>query len=313
MSIEKQQSSWFLFPIKGFIARVLLSLFYWLPFSVRRWLAVAIAKIILKTSAKQRHIIETNLAIAFPDLNQQQRDKLVKQSAEHAGLLLAEFPIAWLGGKAEIEAQIFSVSGDTAVTEAVAAKQPLIIVMPHLGNWELLVQWIQINFPLIGLYKPSKLPQVDQLIYNARSQFGCQPFPATTRGVLGLMRQLKQGGVMAILPDQVPQENAGTFTPFFNKPAYTMTLLHKISQKTSAQLLFAACLRDQAKQGFSIQFQAPNFETRQASVEEFNQGLNQQIESMIRQNSEQYVWDYKRYKRQPDGSDIYAMNKKPNE
>ena len=308
MSIEKQQSSWFLFPIKGLLARAILSIFYWLPFAIRRSLSVAIAKIILKFSAKQRHIIQTNLAIAFPDLQQKQRDQLVEKSAQHAGLLLAEFPTAWLGSKKQIQTAFESVVGDSLLSSAVAANQPIIVVMPHLGNWEFLVQWIQLNYPMFGLYKPSKLPQVDQLIYNARSQFGCQPFPATARGVMGLMRQLKRGGVMAILPDQVPQQNAGTFTDFFGKPAYTMTLLHKITQKTNAKLLFAACLRNDNKQGFSIQLQAANFETNQNSVEQFNVGLNQQIESMIKQHPHQYVWDYKRYKRQPDNSDVYAMN-----
>jgi len=307
MSIEKQQSSWFLFPIKGFIARALLSFFYWLPHSFRQWLAVTIAKSIVRFSAKQKHIIETNLAIAFPDMEQSKRSELLLKSAQHAGLLLAEFPIAWLGSENQIKTQFKSVTGNAALTSMVEANQPVIIVMPHLGNWELLVQWIQLNYPMFGLYKPSKLPQVDQLIYNARSQFGCQPFPATTRGVMGLMRQLKKGGVMGILPDQVPQEKGGTFTNFFGKPAYTMTLLHKLTQKTNAQLLFAACIRGQHNQGFSIELQKPIFETQQADLEMFNQGLNQQLELMIRQYPEQYVWDYKRYKRQPDGTDVYAM------
>ncbi len=305
---KKSSRGWFLLPIKGFIARLILSIFYAMPQVLLRPLAVMVSRLSAKISAKKQLIIETNLSIAFPQLSREERQELMQKNLRHSGLLLAEFPLAWLASKQKILEKIAQVEGRLILDQLVEVKKPVIVVMPHIGNWEFLVQWIQINYSMIGFYKPSKLPQVDQLIYHARSQFGGQPFPATNKGVLGLMRQLKKGNVMVILPDQVPQLGAGCFADFYNKPAYTMTLLHKITQKTQAELVFARSER-RSDYRFNIYLETANFNAIENDVEKFNQQMNQQIESMINHQKDQYVWDYKRYKRQPDESDLYRLEK----
>ncbi len=214
---------------------------------------------------------------------------------------------AWVGSRSQIEAKFADVSGQSLIQEN--SGKATIIAVPHIGNWEFLVQWVQINYPMFGLYSASPIPQLDRLIYKARSQFGCQPFAADNRGVLNLLRKLKQGGLMVILPDQVPQKGAGVHVPFFGQPAYTMTLLHKMVQKTGAKLLFAYCIRNSKDLGFSIHIEIADFNDQEKQVEVFNTGLNQQIEGIIKAYPEQYVWDYKRFKAQPDGARLYQKGR----
>ncbi len=305
MNTPKDNKPSLFFPIKGFIVVSLLHIIYWLPNPLTHAIGRFFGWLSYQLSARKRNIILTNLNIAFPAMPLAEKLKLAKQSAIQGGMLLSEFPDAWLASREKIEQQIIEVKNAELATEIQANKEPLVVIAPHIGNWEFLVQWVQLNYPIIGLYSPSKIPQVDRLIYDARKKFGCKPFSTDSKGIMQLLRGLKQGGFMMMLPDQVPRENAGIYTPFFGKPAYTMTLLHKLVKKSKAKVLFASCIRRQDKTGFDIAFETAQFDPAEPDVALFNQSMNQQIETIICLHPEQYVWDYKRFRRQPDGSDPY--------
>lgn len=305
--VEIKQS---IFPLKGLLIISLLKLIYWLPDRLTIFLGGQLGLLIYFSSEKRRRIILTNLEIAFPEKTASERIVLAKQASAASGKLLPEFAKAWLGTKSEIQQQITRVNQQELIDEYSRNNQPVIIVTPHIGNWEFLVQWVQINYPMFGLYSASPIPQLDRLIYKARSQFGCQPFAANNRGVLNLLRKLKQGGLMVILPDQVPQKGAGVHVPFFGQQAYTMTLLHKMVQKTGANLLFAYCIRNSDGPGFNLNIDLASFDTQEKQVEAFNVGLNRQLEEIIKANPAQYVWDYKRFKAQPDGTKVYQKRRK---
>ena len=107
-----------------------------------------------------------------------------------------------------------------------------------------------------------------------------------------------------ILPDQVPRQGAGVYTQFFGISAYTMTLVHRFIRKTGANLLFGCCLRT-GDHGFKIDIFSPEFDITTESTDEFNLGMNKQIEAMILKSPEQYQWSYKRFKRQKDEVNLY--------
>lgn len=285
-----------------------MRLIFWLPDSVTMAFGSGVGRFLFFISAKRRNIILTNLSIAFPEKSDGERLALAKRASRAGGQLIAEFPKAWFGDKELIDRQIIKVVGSNLLEEYSRHHQPVIIVTPHIGNWEFFVQWLQIHFTFFGLYTSSRLPQVDRLILEARSKFGAAPFPANSKGVLNILRKLKKGGIMAMLPDQVPQKGGGIYSPFFGQSAYTMTLLHKMIQKTNAKLLFAYCVRREGKGGFDLIIEQPLFDDQEQDIELFNAELNQHIEKIIRLYPEQYVWDYKRFKSQPDGINLYKNN-----
>ena len=84
-----------------------------------------------------------------------------------------------------------------------------------------------------------------------------------------------------------------------------MTLLHKLINKTDAELLFASCLRQSDGKSFRVHIERPNFSYSQLSIDEFNTAMNGQIESIIDRTPSQYQWTYKRFKRQPKGESLY--------
>ncbi|MBV1907679.1 MAG: lysophospholipid acyltransferase family protein, partial [Kangiellaceae bacterium] len=102
----------------------------------------------------------------------------------------------------------------------------------------------------------------------------------SSKGMIRLLKALKNNGIMMILPDQAPRLGAGIYTPFFGHPAYTMTLLHKFINKTDATLLFGYCLRSDHQAGFEISIEQAEFGYKDVIVEEFNHRLNHRLEKL---------------------------------
>jgi KDO2-lipid IV(A) lauroyltransferase len=289
---------------KGKLAVFFIKSFAKLPSSVSFSMAWLIAKLQLFFPNKVKFVIKRNLQLCMPQLSQKEHDELVKKTLRENAKLIADLPFAWCGSKKQISQRIVEVNRQHLITPYVENKKPLIIAFPHLGNWEFVWHWIQINYPAIGLYRDAKIPEVGDLLREARCKFGGKAYPADARGLIALVKALKQGSIMGILPDQAPK-GSGIFTPFFGIPAYTMTLVHRLIQKTDADLLMASCRRIESGKNFCISFYEPTFNIKQENVELFNLGMNQQLESIILECPEQYQWAYKRFKRQQDGSNYY--------
>ena len=107
----------------------------------------------------------------------------------------------------------------------------------------------------------------------------------------------------SILPDQVPAEGGGIHAPFYNKPAYTMTLIQKLVQKTDPVVLVAYAIR--SKGGFDLGYMEPEPEIYSEDDQVAVTALNKTIERLIEKAPTQYQWEYKRYKRQPDRKSLY--------
>lgn len=290
---------------QGHLVYSLIYLTYLMP----SWLVIGVGKIFgrigVVLKSRNTRVVEKNLSLCFPEMEAQQRSVIAKELRQHNAKMAKQVATAWLGGREKIEPLIQSVIGNELIEEIQAQSKPLIIAVPHIGNWEFFWHWLQLNYQAISMYTPAKYEKVDSMMLDARTRFGGKPYATDPKGIMGLLRALKKGGIMMILPDQVPKNDGGVFAPFFNHQAYTMTLVHKFIEKTGAELCFGTCICIE-KGKFEVRIEMRDFDATQQTAEEFCQQMNLQLESIIRRNPAQYQWNYKRFKRQPDGSDIYS-------
>ena len=115
-----------------------------------------------------------------------------------------------------------------------------------------------------------------------------------------LIKRLKQGGVVGILPDQQPKLGDGEFAPFFARPALTMTLLPRLAQRTGATVLFAYCERIGELPGGRGPAFALRFEPAPDAIAAVDPvlgvaALNAAVERIARRDPAQYQWTYKRW------------------
>ena len=213
----------------------------------------------------------------------------------HAGRQSLELPKIWLRPLEEAAARVVEISGWELVEEAARAGKGILYLTPHLGCFEITAQYLSTHAPITVLYRPPKLAWLQTMIETGRAREQLHIAPADLTGVRALLKALKKGEAVGMLPDQAPKVGEGRWVDFFGKPAYTMTLAARLSE-SGATVLMVWAERLSGGRGYHFHLQRPT-QAITGSTEERAAQISHEIETLIRQCPEQYLWGYNRYKR----------------
>jgi KDO2-lipid IV(A) lauroyltransferase len=213
----------------------------------------------------------------------------------HAGAMSAELPRLWLGAPVPVQWQ-----GHAVVEQAYASGKGVLFLTPHLGCFEITAQALASRFsaqygPLTVLYRPARQAGLAQVMETARDRPGLQAVPTTLAGVRQMIKALRSGHAVGLLPDQVPPEGMGVWAPFFGKPAYTMTLAARLAAQTGAQPVLIWGERLPWGRGYRLHTQALGHALAE-DLEVAVVQINQAMERLVLQRPDQYLWGYARYK-----------------
>lgn len=232
------------------------------------------------------------------------------RSVAEAGRLVAELPRLWLRPADQPIADPLRWEGAELIEQRLGQPGGLLLLTPHMGSFEMAGQAVAERFgarqPMTVLYRPARQAWLRHLEETARARPGMATAPANLAGVRQMMRALRKGQTVGLLPDQVPPEGQGVWAPFFGQPAYTMTLAARMAQQTGAHVLMLWCERLPAGAGFVVRVSelAEPLPAEAASDDALQlagaTAINRSMEVLIRQNPGQYLWPYNRYK-QPRG------------
>lgn len=184
---------------------------------------------------------------------------------------------------------------------ALDSKRGVIFLTPHLGCFEVIAQAIARRVPLAALYRPPRKAALKPLYEQARARGDLSLAPANLSGVRTLLKTLKKGLPVGLLPDQVPQQGEGVWADFFGRPAYTMTLPAKLQQMTGALVILSYAERLPGGRGYTIRFvpfePAAALPGEDAPTPQWQaRAINEAMEQLIARCPAQYVWSYNRYK-----------------
>ncbi|MEM8594796.1 MAG: lysophospholipid acyltransferase family protein [Pseudomonadota bacterium] len=257
-------------------------------------------------NASKRHTL-INLSLCYPHLSVSEREQLAKRSLIETARFGFEMGAIWSWSKEKCLSLIKQVNNESLFKNAVAQKKGVLVILPHLGNWEVLGPYMGLHASVTALYKPPKIAALEQVIKNARERNELATVPTNRRGVMALLKALKAGEVVVILPDQEPNErHSGVFAPFMGVNALTMTLIHGLLQKTDAIPLFMFATRDTQRASFTLHVASANKAIRNEDKVASATALNEGIAECVAEAPEQYQWEYKRFKQQPDNTRHYS-------
>ena len=171
------------------------------------------------------------------------RSAEVRGCIAHAGRMVLEMPRLWFGRPVPIEWR-----GMETLQAAYAARRGIVFMTPHLGCFEVTAQAAGELFhadygPITVLYRPPRFASLLKVLEQARARDSLRTAPTTLAGVRQMLKALRAGQAVGLLPDQVPPQGQGVWAPFFGRPAYTMTLAARLVQQTGATPLIAwGCL-----------------------------------------------------------------------
>jgi KDO2-lipid IV(A) lauroyltransferase len=266
----------------------------WLPLRLLHALGGLLGWLVYWSSPTYRRHLDENIAQAGLPFS------LRSAAAAETGKQMLELARIWMRPQAEANALVVEVVGREHVDAARAAGKGIVFLTPHLGCFEITAQYLSALGDITVLYRPPKFAVVQELILMGRQRGQLHLAPADVSGVRSLIKALRKGQMVGMLPDQAPKTGEGVWCKFFGRNAYTMTLAARLTE-TDAVSLLTWGERLPKGRGFRIHFQPPTQPLSGTTVERAQQ-INHEIEGLIRQCPAQYLWGYNRYKR-PAGAE----------
>jgi KDO2-lipid IV(A) lauroyltransferase len=238
----------------------------------------------------------TNVTASGIARDESELKTIIRRSMAESGKGMLEIIAIWLRPQKKILQWMRACEGWEHVEEAWRDNRGIIFLTPHLGCFEITAQYYAAHRPISVLYRPPRQAWLEPLIQSGRARGGIRLAPTTLMGVRELVKTLKKGGAIGILPDQNPGKNEGEWADFFGRPAYTMTLAHRLAQSTGAKVLLAFGERLSWGRGYVMHIEPLDADPTPAAI-------NKAIEQLVRRKPEQYLWSYPRHRR-PKGVDL---------
>jgi len=277
-----------------------------LPLPVSQAIGKVIGLINYLLDTRSAKVTRTNIALCMPHLSARDQRELARQSLSHTGQMLMESPAAWLGSIDRVSGWIAEVRHEAVLNDALASGRGVVVVVPHIGNWELINAYFAARSPELGdlvragLYAPPAKVYMQGIMAEIRGRFGNQMVPTTTKGLATIYRYMEAGGLTVILPDQVPAR--GEFAPFFGIDCLTDRLIPRLLQRTHALVVCCVIERLSRSRGFRIIFTEPHADLYSEDPATAVKGLNESVEICVHLAPAQYQWEYKRFKERPPGN-----------
>ena len=175
------------------------------------------------------------------------------------------------------------------------AGRPVVLVLSHLGNWELIAQIVPRllhGFRISTVYQKLENRFIDQYVHRLRAHTGAQLFDRK-EGFQKPIELLRAGGLIGILSDQHAGDH-GLWVPLFGRLASTSPLPALLAKRTNAVIVAAALYTDGVARWRLVV--EPALDTKNESVESLTFKTNEIIAQQVRRAPEDWFWLHNRWK-----------------
>jgi len=276
-----------------------------LPYKAKMWLGTQLGILMYKQGGSRLQITQANINACFPELNDQARDELVRQSfiANMKGLV--ETTIAWWGNHQPILDKL-EVHGLEHLKEAEARGKGVILVGGHFSIMDLAGPMVNSVFNFSYMYRPNDNPLFDAVIERHRLRYRHEKF--SKYELKEMTTFIKQGNTVWYGYDQDFGKRRSVFAPFFGIQTATVKAAMRLPRESGATVLMLSQLREQDGI-YSIRF-SPILENI-AEDDDVTAAtrLNAQLETFIRIHPEQYLWMHRRFRSRPEGEPAFYPKK----
>ena len=277
-----------------FIMRLMLMGIGGLPLWLAQLLGGCGGIIALLFSKQFRELFNKNYSCAMALHGIKQRPLI---AAAASGMLFMDSLWIWYNPKKALTKTQF-INWEM-VDKAIQHGRGLIILSPHLGGFEIIPRYIAQHFPATIMFRPARQEWLNEIVVLGRAYPNMNFVPANLQGVRAMTRTLKEGGAIALLPDQVPSSGDGVWASFFNQNAYTTTLPARLANRNQTPVILFSAIRKSLGQGWVVEVRL--LEPFSENSEKAAVQMNQAIEEAILKAPEQFIWSYNRYKH-PEGA-----------
>ena len=273
------------------LLKLLIFLFSLIPLFFIQLIGALIGHIFNFLNLKSRDILVDNLTNSNIYSNKSDLKRAINANIGETGKTILEAFAIWASKESRVLSWVKEVKGLDEVKKAQNNNKGIIFITPHLGCYEITSIYMGSKNPLTVLYRPPRKKWLVNLIKKGREKSLSTLVPTDKSGVKQILKALKSGEAVGILPDQAANKGEGEWVDFFGRPAYTMVLVSKLASKTGANVIMAFGERLGNGKGFKI-----HFETIDPDAVSTPSKLNKLLEREIRKAPTQYLWNYDKHK-----------------
>ena len=301
--------------VRSAVVRAAIRLLAFVPLRPALAFATFVARVGWRVATRTRAQMLAQLAVAFPEKPEAEREAIGRSSLHHLAWLAAE--VATLDRhRARLPEYVgFAPGAEARLRGLMARGRGLVYVTGHIGNWELMAQRVAAEVPSATIARTGNDPKLTALIGKARAKGKVETLwredPGTARAMI---RCFKQGKLLGFLIDQDTNVQ-GVFVPFFGRPAWTPRGAADLAIRFKVPVVVGWCRRRGGAPGagheidcVEIPYDAEPAD-RDAEALRLTAACTAALEAVIRRNPVEWVWMHERWKTRPEQAGAAAQAK----
>lgn len=275
---------------------ILLKFLNFFPLWILHFFSIFLGFVLFLTPNRLRSTTLINLGLCFPKRTRLNIQKFTLMSLIETSKTLLESGKSWIYYPRKGIDSLVKVEGLAEIHKSLELGLGVIVFTPHLGNIEIIINYLARNFGCTIPYTEIKISAAENIVRKARQSMGATMVKSSTSGVRSLLKTLKKGELVSVACDQVPNEAGGIISNFFGVPALSMSLVANLVNKTNCSCHSVACVREGGSRGFKIFFSKPLLGIGETDLQKGVNLMNIELEKCIMKAPEQYAWEYKKFK-----------------
>jgi KDO2-lipid IV(A) lauroyltransferase len=275
----------------------LLRVFAFLPYGVVARVGTGLGLLLYRIPSTRRRVVHTNLKLCFPDMSDEERDRLARAHFCHVIRSYVERGPQWFGN-AQAIARLVEV--ESAIDLAEAHSRPTIFLGFHFVGIEAGCMMYSTRHPVASLYTPMSNVLFDAMALRQRGRFGTEMIPRSD-SVRRALRVLRDGKPVMLAADMDFGLRDSVFVPFFGVPACTLTSVSRLAKAGNARVVpfVTEVLPDYRGYKLTIFEELSDFPSADTTVDA--RRITEFLEGQVRRIPAQYYWVHKRFKHRPVG------------
>lgn len=268
-----------------------------LPYAVQLWLGRQIGLLAFHLLKEKRRVAEINVALCFPEMPDNKRAALVRETFHSVGIGMVEAGFSWWGSDHRLRT-LTHIEGIEHVTKAFEQGNGILLLGAHYTSLLMCGRLMSFEVPFYAVAKRAHNPLFDAVLNHYRRKHFAGLINHTD--MRAMLKALKSNKACWYAPDQDLGYESTTFAPFMGVTAATLTATARIARATRCAIIPIDFERLPNKQGYRVCFRPPieNFPTGDDVADATT--INAAIEEQVRRAPNQYLWIHRRFKSQPD-------------
>lgn len=284
----------------SWLGLLFMRLSIYLPVRIQLWVSRLLALFMTPLMTARKKIARRNIELCFPELSDEQREKILKDNFQTMGMMMIETALSWWASDKSLIKRV-KFEGLEYLEQALASKKGVIILTGHFTCMEIGGRLLALKIPGHVFFRPMKNELFNAVMMAARERF--------SEGIIKqkeprmMLKILKQGKAVWFAPDQDFGAKQSVYATFFGVKAATTIFTAKMAKMTGASVIFFVPKRENdGSYTLNCRPAITGFPSGDDMADA--QRINDIIEQEVRKTPEQYFWVHRRFKTQPEGKGL---------